>query len=329
MENETACTGFFRPRLEDTTSCLDAFQDGSFAGFVLGNVVEAPYNLIAALLQPGAWLNWADPAAVMRFIYYGASVELFFVILTAIVAVTALGMLWKREILWRGVVVLEAIGNGIGRTAAWAGLVMVLIQVMIVFLQRIFRVAAIELGPLGTSVAMDLSWWAEGLKFYNALVVCLCVSYTFIQGGHVRVDLVYSAVRFRARKVIDMVGCLIFMLPSIVITYLYAWFFMWRHLITPSVTSTSELDRMLMQSRIFRWNVETIGFSPQGFNAYFLFKVLLVLFCILVFVQAIAFFWRSWLEWCEGEGSAGKYLDRDSTGDASEDLEHASHSGSA
>jgi hypothetical protein len=41
--------------------------------------------------------------------------------------------------------------NVIGRTAAWAGLMMVLIQVMIVFLQRIFRVAAIELGPLGTA----------------------------------------------------------------------------------------------------------------------------------------------------------------------------------
>jgi hypothetical protein len=39
---------------------------------------------------------------------------------------------------------------------------MVLIQVMIVFLQRIFRVAAIELGPMGTAIAFDLSWWAEG-----------------------------------------------------------------------------------------------------------------------------------------------------------------------
>jgi TRAP-type mannitol/chloroaromatic compound transport system permease small subunit len=46
---------------------------------------------------------------------------------------------------------LETMANVIGRTAAWAGLMMVLIQVMIVFLQRIFRVAAIELGPMGTA----------------------------------------------------------------------------------------------------------------------------------------------------------------------------------
>ena len=118
------------------------------------------------------------------------------------------------------------------------------------------------------------------------------------------------------------------MMPAIVITYLYAWFFMWRHLMTPSVTSTSEIDRMLMQARIFRWNVETIGFSPNGFNAYFLFKVLIVLFCVMVFLQAIAVFWRSYLEWVEGEESENKYLDRDETGDEAEDLEHAIHSGS-
>jgi hypothetical protein len=103
---------------------------------------------------------------------------------------------------------------------------------------------------------------------------------------------------------------------------------MWRHLMTPTVTSTSDLDRLLAQARIFKWNVETTGFSPNGFDAYFLFKVLIVLFCVLVFIHAVAFFWRSYLEWLEGEESAGKYLDRDKTGDEAEDLEHSIHSGS-
>jgi hypothetical protein len=38
----------------------------------------------------------------MRFIYYGASVEFFFVIFTTFLVITALGMAWKREILWTG-----------------------------------------------------------------------------------------------------------------------------------------------------------------------------------------------------------------------------------
>jgi TRAP-type mannitol/chloroaromatic compound transport system permease small subunit len=299
-----------------------------FVLWVLQNIALAPYYLFVAITNPGAWLDWSNPEAVMRFIYYGASVEFFFVILVTFLLITLFGAIWNREFLWRCVVGLETMANVIGRTAAWAGLLMVLIQVMIVFLQRIFRVAAIELGPMGTAIAFDLSWWAEGLKFWNADVVCLCVSYTFVQGGHVRVDLVYSAVKHRTKKLIDMFGCIFFMIPAIVITYLYAWFFMWRHLMTPAVTSTSDLDRMLMQSRIFRWNVETIGFSPNGFNAYFLFKVLIVLFCVLVFLQAVAYFWRSYLEWVEGEESKDKYLDRDRIGDDAEELEHAIHSGS-
>lgn len=299
-----------------------------FGLWVLQNIAMAPLNLLMALVNPGLWLNWANPESVMRFIYYGASVEFFFVVFTTFIVITLLGAFWKREILWTGVRVLETMANGIGRTAAWAGLIMVLVQVMIVFLQRIFRVAEIQLGPMGTALAMDLSWWAEGLKLYNAIVVCLCVSYTFVQGGHVRVDLFYSAVKFRTRKIIDMFGCLVFMMPMVVITYMYSWFFMWRHLMTPAVTSTSDLDRMIMQSRIFRWNVETIGFSPNGFNAYFLFKVLIVMFCVLVFLQAVAFFWRSYCEMVEGPESEGKYLDRDKTGDEAEDIEHAIHSGS-
>lgn len=296
-----------------------------FIVWVLQNIAFAPYYLLVALANPQAWLDWSDAQSVMRFIYYGASVELFFVLMTTFLILTALGMFWKRELLWYCVRGLEGFANGIGRIAAWAGLLMVLQQVMIVFLQRIFRVSEIQLGPLGTAFSQDLSWWAEELKLYNAIVVCLCVSYTFVQGGHVRVDLVYSAVSHRTKRVIDMLGCLFFMIPVVVLTYLYAWFFMWRHLMTPAVTSTGDLDRMLMQSRIFRWNVETIGFSPNGFTAYFLFKVLMTVMVAMIFIHAWAFFYRSYLEWKEGEESAGKFLDRDSLGGDNPAQDHATH----
>jgi len=291
-----------------------------FILWVLQNFALAPYNLVLALANPGDWLDWSNPEALTRFIYYGGSVEFFFVVFTTFLAITALGVLWRREILWRGVRILEGFANAVGRFAAWAGLLMVLQQVMIVFLQRIFRVAEISLGPAGIAFTQDLSWYGEELKLYNAMVVTLAVSYTFVQGGHVRVDLIYSAVRHSTKRVIDMVGCMIFMLPVVVLTYMYAWFFMWRHLVVPNPSASSELDRMLMQSRVLRWNVETIGFSPNGFNAYFLFKVLLVAYTVLVFLQAVAFFWRSYLEWLEGEESVGKYLDKDTLGDPEAEL---------
>lgn len=75
-----------------------------------------------------------------------------------------------------------------------------------------------------------------------------------------------------------------------------------------------------MKARALRWNVETIGFSANGFSAYFLFKVLMVVFAGMVLIQGIAFFYRSYLEYREGEESAGKHLDKDQLGDPDAEL---------
>ncbi len=281
--------------------------------WVISNIGMAFYNFGHAVTHPASWLAWGNREALARFIYYGASVEFFFVVFTAFLVLTAVG-LWRRGVMWGAVRVLEGLANGLGRTFAWAALVMVLQQIMIVFLQRIFRVSAIEIGPFGVTFARDLSWWSEELKLYNALIICLCVSYTFVQGGHVRVDLIYSQVSYRTRKLIDMVGAILFMMPMATIIWLYGWFFMWRNLVVPNPNASAPLDRLLSQSRAMRWNVETIGFSPNGFDAYFLFKVLIVVFAGLVFLQAIAVFYRSYLNFVEGEASEGRHLSRDRLG---------------
>lgn len=295
------------------------------------NIGQAFVNIGYTITHPGQWLSWVGdigqkletPEAkesLARFIYYGASVELFFAIFAVFLLVTVIGM-WKRAFMWGVVRVLEGLANKVGRFFAWAGLFMVLQQIMIIFLQRIFRVADIKLGAFGVGFGRDLSWWSEELKLYNAIIVCLCVSYTFVQGGHVRVDLVYSAVRHRTRKVIDMFGALFFMMPMAVIMWLYAWFFMWRHMVVPNPNATRTLDQLIMQSRALRWNLETTSFSPNGFDAYFLFKVLMVMIAALIFIHAIAVFYRSYLCFIEGEASEDKYLDKDPLGEVEEAFE--------
>ena len=285
--------------------------------FILGvftNLGLAIYNFGYAVTHPSLWLDWSNQESVMRFVYYGASKELLYIVLLLFLALSV-GVGVSRRFGW-GLVRGSEFGlNWLGRIAAWAGFLMVMQQVLIVFLQRIFRVSEISVGPFGTVFTKDLSWYSEELKLYNAIVVCLCVAWTFIQGGHVRVDLVYSAVGHRAKRMIDMVGSLIFMIPSLVLIWLYSWFFLWRSLMTPATSPTDTLERMLAKSRAMRWNVETIGFSPNGFNAYFLFKILILLFVATALMQACVFFWRSWLEYREGEMSAGRYLDRDIMGD--------------
>ena len=277
---------------------------------LLVNLLVAIPNAVDVLLNPADWLNWSDRQALMRFVYYGASFEFLYFFIALFIIVTAVG-LWRHSIMWGTVRSLEFIGNWVGRVFAWGGLVMVVQQVMIVFLQRIFRVSEISIGPFGYAFTRDLSWYGEELKLYNAMIVCLCCGYTFIQGGHVRVDLFYAGASHRARKIVDMAGSLLFMMPALLLIWLYSWFFMWRHLIVPKPSASDTLERLLMKSRAVRWNVETIGFSPSGFDGYFIFKVLLVAFSGLLILPAAAFFFRSLLEFLEGPESVGRYSDPD------------------
>lgn len=276
------------------------------------------YHIGYALVHPSLWLNFSDNEAIMRFVYYGASAELFFAVFDIFLVFTLVGIL-RPDFMWMMVRVMEGIANAVGRFAAWAGLLMVLQQVIIVFIQRIFAQATIAIG-FGTKLEFDISWWSEELKLYNALVVTLCCAYTFVQGGHVRVDLFYASAKFRTKKIIDMFGSLVFMIPAAILTYMYAWFFMWRHLIVPKPSASDTIERLLAKSRALKWNVETIGFSPNGFNGYFIFKILLVAFTVMVIMQAIAFFYRSYLEFMEGENSENKYLDKDQIGDEEGEL---------
>ncbi|WP_298975985.1 TRAP transporter small permease subunit [uncultured Roseobacter sp.] len=307
MENDVDAAG----------GSLSVIFDGILWFFT--NIGLAVYNFFYAVSHPSLWLDWSDKEAIMRFVYYGGSVEFFFVVFTAFLIMFAVG-LWRNDIMWGYVRVLEGFANTVGRFFAWAGLLMVLQQIIIVFMQRIFTRPDISFG-FGIPLRFDISWFAEELKLYNALVVCLCMAYTFVQGGHVRVDLIYSAVKFRTKKVIDMFGAIFFMMPVAVLIWMYGWFFMWRHLIVPKPSASDTLDRLVLKSRALRWNVETIGFSPNGFNGYFLFKILLCAFTAMLFLQAMAMFYRSYLEWKEGPESEGKYLDRDSLGDGEEAYE--------
>ncbi len=305
---ETASGGAF-------SAILDALA------WFFGNIAMSFWNFGYALTHPSSWLNWADNEAVMRFVYYGASAEFFFVVLTTFLVLTAIGI-WRNSFMWGMVRGLEAFHNTVGRVAAWAGLIMVLQQVIIILVQRVFARPDLSFG-FGVPVTFDVSWWSEELKLYNAIVVALCLAYTFVQGGHVRVDLVYSPVKYSTKKIIDMFGSLFFMIPMATLMWLYSWYFLWRHLIVPKPSASEGLERLVMKARALRWNVETIGFSPNGFSAYFLFKILIVLMCGFIFLQGVTFFWRSYLEWKEGPESDGKYHDHDKVEAGEEAYDHA------
>ena len=291
-----------------------AFFDGCIWFFQ--NLLFAFYNIGYAVSNPGMWLDWSEKKSIMRFVYYGGSVEFFFAVLLIFLFLFVIGV-FRPSFMWGHIRVLEGFANTVGRFFAWAGLIMVLQQVLIIVMQRIFTRPDIVLG-FGIPLSYDISWYAEELKLYNALVVSLCATYTFVQGGHVRVDLFYAGAKFRTKKIVDMFGSIVFMLPMAVLIWMYGWYFLWRHLIVPKPSASDALDRLLAKSRVLKWNVETIGFSPNGFTGYFIFKILLVAFAGMIFIHAWAFFMRSFQELREGPSSENKYRDLDQLPDLTE-----------
>jgi len=190
MADDIPVSGFFRATEEDTISRLDAFQADGIFQFVAGNMLEAFYNMGAAIMNPDMWLAWlpfinqpmddmAVKESLMRFMYYGASVEFFFVVFNIFLIVTVIGFLNNR-FMWSCVRVLEGFGNTVGRLFAWAGLLMVLQQIVIIFMQRVFAVSEIGMGvwPELCQRRKLVVGRAEAVQCYDCLHVCRLYLYS-------------------------------------------------------------------------------------------------------------------------------------------------------
>jgi len=65
--------------------------------------------------------------------------------------------------------------------------------------------------------------WLEIQWYLFAGIVMLGASYTLKRNEHVRVDLIYGALRPRIRLWVDLLGCLLFLLPSCLLLTYFSW----------------------------------------------------------------------------------------------------------
>lgn len=193
--------------------------------------------------------------------------------------------------------VLVAIANPIdramltiGKFFAWFALLMVLQQVLVVAIQYTFKLANMSISPLGLNFSRPIQWWSEELRLYNAILICFGAGYTFVRGGHVRVDLVYGGLPYRAQKVIDLLGSLFLMMPMALVIWKYGLLYAYR--------SVARFDFRTLEFKA--WKLEQ-SFNPSGFNAVYLFKLIIPLLAIFLFVQAISWAYRSYYGIIRGE----------------------------
>ena len=216
----------------------------------------------------------------------GNSSEFLCVVLAILLIVLVIGLV-KHSFLRSTVRGLELFNGRIGQIACWFVLLMMLQQVLIIVMGQIFRGNEVLLSPFGLTLAFgELQWLSGQLKFYNAILIALASAYTFIEGGHVRVDLIYADLSYRKRKIVDLVSTLILFFPSTILLWWFAW-----PLAMNSVFAQRPLNIWSTKAswRGFKW--ESSGTAE--FTWVWSFKVLILFFAGLLFLQAFAFLLRN------------------------------------
>ena len=97
----------------------------------------------------------------------------------------------------------------LGRSISWLNLLMAIIVFVIVILRYWFSVGSIAL--------------QESVTYLHAALFMLGISYTLQHNGHVRVDIFYRNFSARRRALVDLVGLLVFLIPTCVLIISSSW----------------------------------------------------------------------------------------------------------
>tara|TARA_R110002073_G_scaffold185518_2_gene344072 strand:- start:298 stop:804 length:507 start_codon:yes stop_codon:yes gene_type:complete len=104
---------------------------------------------------------------------------------------------------------IDRLSHQLGQTFSWLTLSMVIVMAVIVVLRYVFQIGSIAL--------------QESVIYINALIFTFGVAYTLKEQGHVRVDIFYSRLSERRRAWVDVLGTLIFLIPSAVFIIWISW----------------------------------------------------------------------------------------------------------
>ncbi len=94
---------------------------------------------------------------------------------------------------------LERFNSLLGKSVAWFTLVMVLVTFVVVVMRYVFDAGLI--------------WLQESVVWMHAVVFMAGAAYTLQQEEHVRVDIFYRELSAKRRAWVDLIGCVVFLLP--------------------------------------------------------------------------------------------------------------------
>jgi TRAP-type mannitol/chloroaromatic compound transport system permease small subunit len=134
----------------------------------------------------------------------------------------------------------------IARVAAWAGVVLIAITIFDVVTRRFF--------VLGSTKLQELEW------HFHAILFCLLIGYAYLKDAHVRIDLIRERMSERTQWWIELLGCLLFLIPYCALVVYFSYDFTLRSFMDQetSASATGLTHRWIIKS------VVPIGFSLLG-----------------------------------------------------------------
>ena len=131
---------------------------------------------------------------------------------------------------------IDALNAWIGRAVAWLGLAAVLVCTG--------NAAARYALNIGSNGWLELQW------YLNSAVFLLVAAYALKRNEHVRIDVIAGKLSARAQAWIDIVGGLLFLLPTVIIIAWYSW---------PSLVSSWEINEYSSDpGGLIRWPVRLL-----------------------------------------------------------------------
>lgn len=159
----------------------------------------------------------------------------------------------------------------LGQVFSWLSLAIVVVCFTVVIQRYFFSISHIWM--------QDLFVWMSGVMFMGI------AGYALLTNQHVRVDVFYRPASKRWKAIVDMVGSVVFTAPFMYIVFIYG---------LPYVRRS--------------WRILEASSNYGGMPGLYIVKTFVLVFAVVVALQAIAMIGRSILILCDREDLVPEYF---------------------
>ncbi|MFC3680619.1 TRAP transporter small permease subunit [Bacterioplanoides pacificum] len=156
------------------------------------------------------------------------------------------------------ILLIDRFTRATGRAVRWLSLLMVICSCLVVLLRYAFGIPSIAL--------------QETVMYLHASIFMLGAAYTWQQGGHVRVDVFYRTFQRRTQQRIDRFGIVLLLLPVCLFMLYSSWSYV-----------------------ALAWSIGEKSQEAGGLPFVYLLKTLILIMPLLMILQALAEFARTFL----------------------------------